>query len=186
MFARTPRLLLRPGFPEDAPALAAAIADRSVVRNLATVPWPYSVRDAEAFLAAPRDPVLPSLLIAERTSAAPRIVGACGLGRQPSGAVELGYWIARNDWGRGLATEACIALIEIARTLELGSLEASHFLDNPRSGRVLEKLGFAATGIVAPHLCCARAKAVPARFYRLELSPRQAARTFSPEEVLAA
>ena len=31
MFARTPRLLLRPGFPEDAPALAAAIADEAIV-----------------------------------------------------------------------------------------------------------------------------------------------------------
>ena len=41
MFARTPRLLLRPGFPEDAPALAGAIADQAIVRNLATVPWPY-------------------------------------------------------------------------------------------------------------------------------------------------
>ena len=34
MFARTPRLLLRPGFPEDAPALVAAIADEAIVRNL--------------------------------------------------------------------------------------------------------------------------------------------------------
>ena len=67
MFARTPRLLLRPGFPEDAPALAAAIADEAIVRNLATVPWPYRMRDAEAFLASPRDPVLPSFLIFERT-----------------------------------------------------------------------------------------------------------------------
>jgi len=34
MFARTARLLLRPGFPEDAPALAAAIGDEAVVRHL--------------------------------------------------------------------------------------------------------------------------------------------------------
>ena len=38
MFARTPRLLLRPGFPEDAPALAAAIADETIARNLAVGP----------------------------------------------------------------------------------------------------------------------------------------------------
>ena len=44
MFARTPRLLLRPGFPEDAPALVAAIADQAIVRNLATAPWPYRMR----------------------------------------------------------------------------------------------------------------------------------------------
>ena len=40
MFARTERLLLRPGWAEDAPALARAIADEQVVRNLATAPWP--------------------------------------------------------------------------------------------------------------------------------------------------
>ena len=57
MFARTPRLLLRPGFPEDAPALAAAMSDGAIARNLAVVPWPYTLRDAEAFLASPRDPV---------------------------------------------------------------------------------------------------------------------------------
>jgi RimJ/RimL family protein N-acetyltransferase len=94
MFARTPRLLLRPGFPEDAPALATAIGDEAIVRNLATAPWPYRMRDAEAFLAKPRDPVLPSFLVFERGTGAPQLVGSCGLGRRPSGSLELGYWIA--------------------------------------------------------------------------------------------
>ena len=169
MFARTPRLLLRPGFPEDAPALAAAIADESVVRNLAAVPWPYSVRDAEAFLACPRDPILPSLLIFERGSGAPQLIGSCGLGRRPSGSVEMGYWIAKPFWGRGYATEACRALVEIARALGLPQLEGSHFLDNPASARVLEKLGFEPLGIVAPRLSCARGQEVPARLMRLRL-----------------
>ncbi len=57
MFARTARLLLRPGFPEDAAALAATIADEGIVRHLASAPWPYRMRDATAFLAAPRDPI---------------------------------------------------------------------------------------------------------------------------------
>ncbi len=169
MFARTPRLLLRPGFPEDAPALAAAIADQAIVRNLATVPWPYRMRDAEAFLASPRDPLLPSFLIFERTEAEPRLVGSCGLGRRPSGAVELGYWIVRSHWGRGIATEACTALVDIARILGLPSLEGSHFTDNPASARVLDKLGFEPVGIVAPRLSCARGKEVPARLMQLRL-----------------
>ena len=183
MFARTPRLLLRPGFPEDAQALAAAIADEAIVRNLAVVPWPYRLRDAEAFLASPRDPVLPSLLIFERTSAEPRLIGSCGLGRRPSGAVELGYWIARPHWGRGFATEACSALIDIARILGLPSLEASHFIDNPASARVLEKLGFESLHIIAPRMSCARGTEVPARLMRLRLS---AAIEEEAEEVLAA
>jgi RimJ/RimL family protein N-acetyltransferase len=181
MFARTPRLLLRPGFAEDAPALAAAIADEAIVRNLATAPWPYRMRDAEAYLACPRDPVLPSLLIFERTGGAAQLVGSCGLGRRPSGSVELGYWIATPFWGRGLATEACTALVDIARTLGLASLEGSHFIDNPASARVLEKLGFEPLGIIAPRLSCARGTEVPARLMRLRLGP-----AIEEDEVLAA
>ena len=180
MFARTTRLLLRPGWAEDAPALAQAIADEMIVRNLASAPWPFSLRDAEAFLAAPRDPILPSLLIFERTGGEPQLVGACGLGRRPSGSVELGYWIARSHWGRGLATEAGRQLVEIARTLGLARLEASHFLDNPASGRVLEKLSFQSTGIIAPRMSCARGIEIPARFFRLELAAQ------NEEEALAA
>jgi RimJ/RimL family protein N-acetyltransferase len=180
MFARTPRLLLRPGFPEDAPALASAIGDEAIVRNLAAVPWPYSMRDAEAFLASPRDPVLPSLLIFERGAGAPQLVGACGLGRRPSGAVEMGYWIARPFWGRGFASEAGAALIDIARTLGLASLEGSYFLDNPASARVLEKLGFEPIGIVAPRMSCARGCEVPARLMRLRLADKTAEQRTEP------
>ena len=170
MFARTERLLLRPGWAEDASALAQAIADEMIVRNLATAPWPYRLRDAEAFLAAPRDPVLPTFLIFERTDAAPELVGSCGLGRRPSGAVEMGYWIARGHWGRGFATEASRALIDIARTLGFGQLEGSHFIDNPASGRVLEKLGFQPLGITAPRMSCARGVEAASRLLRLQLA----------------
>jgi RimJ/RimL family protein N-acetyltransferase len=170
MFARTPRLLLRPGFPEDARALAVRLDDKAIARNLAVVPWPYTLRDAEAFLASPRDPVLPSFLIFERTEGAPRLVGSCGLGRRASGAVELGYWIGKPFWGRGIATEAGLALVDIARALGLHQVEASHFVDNPASGRVLEKLGFESTGLIAPRMNCARGEEVPARLMRLRLA----------------
>ena len=170
MFARTERLLLRPGWAEDAPALTQAMADEMIVRNLASAPWPYRLRDAEAFLAKPRDPVLPSMLVFERTGGEPRLVGACGLGRRPSGAIEMGYWIARAHWGQGFATEACTALLDIARTLGLQQIEGSHFIDNPASGRVLEKLGFVPVGITAPRMSCARGIEAPARLLRLVLT----------------
>ena len=81
----------------------------------------------------------------------------------------MGYWIARGFWGRGFATEACMALAEMAKALGLVSLEGSHFVDNPASGRVLEKLGFQPLGIIAPRMSCARGTDVPARLMRLQL-----------------
>lgn len=176
MFARTSRLLLRPGWAEDARALASALADPMICRNLSSVPWPYAIGDAEAWLARPRDPLLPSLLAFERTDGAPRLVGGAGLGRRPSGAVELGYWIARGDWNRGLATEAASAVLDMARALGIRQVEASHYLDNPASARVLEKLGFAPTGITCMRMSCARGKEAPVRLVRARLQADQAAR----------
>ncbi|MBA3667399.1 MAG: GNAT family N-acetyltransferase [Sphingomonas sp.] len=173
MFARTERLLLRPGWAEDAPALARVIADEQVARGLSSSPWLYRQEDVEAFLAAPRDPALPAFLITKRTDGAPRLIGSCGLSRRPSGAVELGYWIARPDWGRGFATEAAAALVAIARTLKLPRLEASHFVDNPAAGRVLEKLGFVPTGLSANRYSCVRGGQEAARLFRLRLIERQ-------------
>ena len=175
MFARTSRLLLRPGFAEDAPALARAIADETIVRNLARAPWPYSLADAEAAIAAPPEPGLPRLLMFERTDAAPRLVGSCGLHRKPSGSVEMGYWVARANWNRGFATEAGEALVHIARALRLPRIEAVHFLDNPASGRVLEKLGFRDTGLTAPRHNCARGEEAMVRLFSLQLATRREA-----------
>jgi RimJ/RimL family protein N-acetyltransferase len=84
----------------------------------------------------------------------------------------MGYWIARPYWGQGFATEAAHALIDIARTLKLPRLEASHFVDNPASGRVLEKLGFVPTGLSATRYSCARGGEAIAKLYRLRLIER--------------
>lgn len=169
MFTRTARLLLRPGWAEDSPALAAAIGDERIVRNLAKAPWPYRRAHAEAYLASTRDPVLPSLLIFARTNGAPVLVGGCGLGRTPSGGVQIGYWLAIPYWGRGYATEAGQAVVDIARALNLRRLQASFFLDNPASGRVLEKLGFEPTGVTAPLMSCGRGCEAPAKMLALDL-----------------
>lgn len=161
MFARTERLLLRPGWAEDAKALATAIGDEAVVRNLAQVPWPYSTCDAEAFLSMPRDPNLPDFLAFSRTKGAPRLVGGCAIDRREDGRLELGYWIARPYWGLGFATEAARAVMAIARSTGLSNIMAGHFLDNPASGNVLRKVGFRPTGEVQQRYSAGRQQTVP-------------------------
>ena len=170
MFARTERLLLRPGWREDAPALYEEIADERIVRNLAAAPWPYRFADAETFLSRDRDPRDPASLIFLRTEGAPRLIGGIGFGRLPSGAQEIGYWIARPYWGLGFATEAGRAAIANARhSLRLGRLVAGHFLDNPASGRVLAKLGFRPTGVTAQRYSAGRGEESACRLFELDL-----------------
>ncbi|HEX9948134.1 MAG TPA: GNAT family N-acetyltransferase [Allosphingosinicella sp.] len=174
MFVRTQRLLLRPGWTQDAPALFEAIADERIVRNLATAPWPYRPGDAEAFLATERRASEPSLLIFLCTNGSPELVGAIGFGRHPSGELEFGYWIAREHWGRGYATEAGRAVLATARHgLRLKRLGSGHFLDNPASGRVLEKLGFRPTGRVVPRYSAGRGDMAPCRLFELEFDSEE-------------
>lgn len=171
MFARTERLLLRPGWLEDAPALAAAIGDEAILTKLARVPLPYAVEDARVFLSLPRGEDHADFLIQLRTNGKPKLVGGVGLAPdEERGALELGYWIARPYWGLGFATEAARAVIALARdTLKQSRLVSAHFLDNPASGKVLEKLGFRPTGAVVPRMCRARGVAVPTRLLELDL-----------------
>ena len=175
MFARTERLMLRPGWSEDAPALYRAICDERIVRNLANAPWPYSFADAEAFLARkPGGPLDARFLIFLRGEAAPQLVGGIGFGRTPEDELEFGYWIARHFWGRGFATEAGRAVIGIARDgLRLGKLGAGHFLDNPASGRVLAKLGFRPTGAVVRRYSAGRGEEAPCRLFELDLAAEE-------------
>src|SRR3546814_17039034 len=81
----------------------------------------------------------------QRTASAPRLIGCIGMDRMESGDVELGYWVAQPYWGLGYATEAGRHMIDLARTLRIRRLVASHFTANPAPGAVLRKLGFRPT-----------------------------------------
>lgn len=160
MFARTERLVLRPGWMEDAPALVSAIGDEAVVRNLARVPFPYSEDDARAFLALPVEAPCLRFLAFSRTKAAPRLIGCVGISDREDGRLELGYWIARPYWGLGFATEAARATMRIARAMGLSDIVSSHFIDNPASGNVLRKVGFRPTGQVEQRFSLGRGESV--------------------------
>jgi RimJ/RimL family protein N-acetyltransferase len=157
MFVRTDRLLLRPGWIEDAAEVQRAISsDPAIARNTARVPWPYTLADAKAYLSMAKDANAPTCLVFARTSGQPKLVGCVGIHPDERGH-ELGYWIARPYWGMGFATEAADALLRSAReSLKLECIHSGHFADNPASGRVLRKLGFRPTGQVVKRHSVAR------------------------------
>jgi RimJ/RimL family protein N-acetyltransferase len=165
VFHRSERLFLRPAFPEDSAAILAAISDESIVRNLARAPWPYGMADARDFAALPQDRRLPHFLV---TLPGAGVIGSAGMGEH-EGEPEIGYWIARDHWGRGYATEAGRAVLEVARMLGHRRVTAGHFVDNPASGKVLRKLGFRPTGRIAQRHSLARGEMVDTVEYALDL-----------------
>jgi len=170
MFHRSERLLLRPGWLEDAPELAARIADEAIVRNLARVPWPYREEHARFWLSARNSPRTPAFLLTLPHEGGAPIIGSCGLHEGPSGDVEIGYWIAREWWGQGFATEAVRAVLSVACVLGHRRIHARHAVDNPASGRVLRKAGFVPSGRHMSIFSEGRASDVIAAEYVAELT----------------
>lgn len=167
MFHRTENLFLRPGFPEDWEAVHAGIAREDIVRNLASAPWPYSQNDARGFAEKAQDAWVPHFLVHLPGEG---VIGSAGLGYDAAtGKVQLGYWIAKGYHGRGFATEAARGVVEVARAIGHKRLTASHFVDNPASGRVLLKAGFRKTGEVRPGFSLARGGHDPVACYELTL-----------------
>jgi RimJ/RimL family protein N-acetyltransferase len=170
MFIRSERLFLRPGWPEDWREIFSQIADEGVVRNLAQVPWPYTVEAARQFAELGQDPRCPHFLMTLPGAEGARVIGCIGLAPDPDG-VELGYWLGRPYWNRGFATEAARAVLGLARMLGHRRLFAGHFLDNPASGRVLRKAGFRPTGRIEQRYSLARGVLAPAARHTITLDP---------------
>jgi len=136
---KTARLLLRKPDTGDIGAITAIAGDWDVARRLGRVPHPYGEEDARFFLAnvVPNEWVWAITLLETG-----ELVGMAGLTPGPETA-ELGYYVARQSWGRGIATEAASPIVAFGfDTLGLPWLKSGHFVDNPASGRVLRKLGF--------------------------------------------
>lgn len=61
---------------------------------------------------------------------------------------EVGYWIARPYWGRGICTEALRLIVRYCfEEKGFSVLWGDYFPENPASGRVMEKCGFSDTGL---------------------------------------
>ena len=63
--------------------------------------------------------------------------------------VEAGYWVARPYWNQGLCTEALRRMIDYCFCENhFRSIWSDFFVNNPASGRVMEKCGFIETGAI--------------------------------------
>jgi len=138
------RLVMRPLAAPDLDDLVSEVSDLSVSRMLARVPYPYTRRDGEAFLAAGRRSGNGDLALSITEGG--RVIGGIGL-TALRGQHEFGYWLGSRHWGRGFATEAGRGYLAHAfDNRPLDSVRSGVFVDNPASLRVQVKLGFRETG----------------------------------------
>lgn len=60
---------------------------------------------------------------------------------------EVGYWVAKPYWGKGICTEALRLVIDYCFNVnKFNAIWGDYFPENPASGKVMEKCGFKDTG----------------------------------------
>ena len=121
----TERLALRAPRLEDAKAVAQLANDRRIAENTARIPHPYSLVDAEKFIASVNraDGEIAFLITREKI-----VLGAVGIQMPEREPPEIGYWLGVKFWGHGYATEAVRAVIDHAfanRLVILGAAVAT-------------------------------------------------------------
>jgi [ribosomal protein S5]-alanine N-acetyltransferase len=141
----TPRLLLTHFQPEDQDFVFEALSHPEVIRH-------YGVNYTT--LEATRDQMeWFTMLFTEKTGIWWKIVekasneplGAIGMNNYQSQhhKTEIGYWLLRGYWGKGIISEALSVMLEyLFREWKIHRIEAVVEEGNTKSSRVLEKAGF--------------------------------------------
>ena len=142
----TSRLWLRWPRASDAPAFHRFCSLWEVARYTARIPHPYPPGSAERFIYAAREGNATgrdlSLAITPKKGKR-EVIGSVTLESRGGDRLTLGYALAPEAWGKGLATEAARAMIKTGFRLT-GAVEilATVQVENAASRRVLEKCGF--------------------------------------------
>ena len=131
----TARLTLRGPRDTDAADIVAAIDDLEVSRWLTVVPHPYTLDDAQWFIHQCLSGRERSWAITR--TGEDRVLGMIG------GRDSFGYWLRREEWGKGILGEAApVVVAHIFDQEGPEQLRSEYFFGNARSAAVLYRLGF--------------------------------------------
>jgi RimJ/RimL family protein N-acetyltransferase len=148
----TARLRLRPSVAADAERAFEIQSDWRVTRNLRMARFPADRDDIASWFVIHEAEWLAGTAFRFAIEEDSRMVGLVDVDEVAGSEGDLGYWLEPAAWGKGFAYEAASALVRFAfDTLGLSALNSGHAADNPNSGRILTKLGFARAGEGATH-----------------------------------
>jgi len=140
----TDRLILRKAISkQDKILLVSQIGDWEVVKWLANVPYPYTYNDCEDYFLISNSNQFALNIFLDN-----KLIGGVSLTLDGDNYYDLGYWLGKDYWGKGYATESSKKLLEYAlEKLNSPKIKSGYFVDNLSSGNVLKKLGFKEVGI---------------------------------------
>jgi ribosomal-protein-alanine N-acetyltransferase len=153
---RTERLILRPFELSDAKIVQQKAGDKAIAETTVNIPHPYPDGLAEEWISTHQPKFESGELInyaitLEKTG---ELIGAVGLVvNKRFNHAELGFWIDKDFWGKGYATEAARAVMDYGfNKFGLHKIFAHHMTKNPASGKVMKKLGMHEEGSLRQHV----------------------------------
>ena len=149
--------LLRPWRMEDLSSLVRYANDPGIAANLRDVfPHPYTPQDGAFFLreCLAREGSGQLCRAIELQGQAVGCISVILGGDVYRRSAEIGYWLGRPFWGRGIMTEAVGRICrEAFSTFDLVRIYAEPYAENFGSRQVLEKAGFRLEGILRQRVC---------------------------------
>jgi len=148
----TDRLNLRAFSADDAPDVVRLCGEWEIAETTMHIPHPYELPMAEEWIGSHQrtfdDGEAVTFAVTEKETG--ELLGAIAINLNKGNRfAEIGYWIGKQYWNHGYATEAAKAVISYGFVeLELNRIQARHMTKNPASGRVMEKTGMEPEGIL--------------------------------------
>ncbi len=149
-------VVVRPLCPDDAPAVAAACQDPLIQERCYLVPSPYTLADAEEFIAEARRTLVrgTAAQCAICAAADGELLGTINFVSHPEPeTAETGYWVKREARGRGVAAAALRLVMAYAfNQVGIERLELMTETPNDVSQRLAQQVGFRREGLARAFL----------------------------------
>jgi RimJ/RimL family protein N-acetyltransferase len=145
----TNRLVLRPTSVADAGRALEIQSDWEVTRMLRMVSFPPDRQAIRDWFGGHEREWSAGEAYRFAVEVEGRMAGLVDIDEIAGSDGDLGYWFEKAAWGHGYAFEAAQAVVRFALdNVGLSTLKSGHAADNPASGRILTKLGFAPAGTI--------------------------------------
>lgn len=167
----TERLRIRPWQPEDRPALERMVRDPDMMRHI-TRGRTWADDEVDELLERQARHLRNHHICfgAVELAATGEVIGLVGMQPHDDGQFELGWWIWKEYWGHGYATEAARAFVRHARDV-MGLDRLVAVIDPPNAGsiKVAEHLGMTFECIKSARETIAKREDIPVAYYGLDL-----------------
>lgn len=142
---KSTRLILKAPILADAPDIAKYLNRKDTANMMASIALPFSLDDAKNIIGLINQQAVDKMVNAIYNLQG-QFMGVVGIMVQDD-IPSIGYWLGNPFWGNGYMTEAAkLSINSYFQTTQYNEIHTTHFLTNPQSQSIIQKLGFTYQG----------------------------------------